>query len=119
MFKGCIVFFIKHHHKEKRVTALIHCALCRGFCIAEDFDVQRILLRRGLSCAHAIGRVVQMTSLVVNFNITLRLTRRGILKIPERFFSRKGQVIKTSLIFLKSVIVWEFQMNLYIPFFQI
>jgi hypothetical protein len=43
---------------------------CSGFHHAKDFVAQRMLSRRGFSCAQATGRTAQMTGLVVNFKIT-------------------------------------------------
>jgi hypothetical protein len=37
---------------------------------------------------------------------------RGILKILERFLSRKKQIIKTSLIFAKCVTDWDIRRNI-------
>jgi hypothetical protein len=93
----------------------VHRGFCRAaqriLCIedfshAEDFFAQRILSRRGFSCAQATGHAAANDWFSGQLQDHFLTNWRGILKIPERFLSRTNQIIKTSLRFEKSFIFW-------------
>jgi hypothetical protein len=97
----------------------------RGCCRAEDVVTQRMLSCKEDVCCRAEDVVAQRIFLCTGYRARCVndwfsgqlqdhfLTNwRGILKIPERFLSRKNQIIKTSLIFEKGVMDWDIRRNI-------
>jgi hypothetical protein len=75
--------------------------LQKAFYYVEDFSTQRIVPNTGYM-VHCVND--WFSGQLQDHVLT---TWRKILKIPKMLFSRKNNIIKTSLIFTNSITFWE------------